>query len=254
MKKKFLAVVMAATMTLASAFTAFAAPADVDCTGWWAAHSEAIEVTTDGVKATFKSTTYADATLNWDSPIYVLYSADDAFAGGAGISDTAGYAEYFVMRSDLYGWSGAAIDASLATKNTNDAEYADLIVKEGVPADDAAWTAWLEANKAGVDVTVTAKLDGNNAVITIENNGVKSTATIPVDTSKKVYISLGGELCKLTNINVEPLTPAGNGAGDGDGDGNGGNVQTGDVATVLPVVLLAGAAVAVVVLKKRAIA
>lgn len=240
MKKKIFALALAAVMLVSGAMTAMAAT-EVDCSGWWIAHSEGYEVTAEGVTLEFKSTTYADATANWNTPIYVIYSADEAFAGGAAVSTAPGYAEYFVMRSDLYGWSGAAIDASLTGKNTNDAEYANLITKEGVPADDAAWATWLTANKAGVDCKVTAKLDGSNAVVTIENNGVKSTAKIPVDTSKKVYVSLGGELCKLTNIKTVEDAPA-----------NPDVPAKGDMSSVMTyVVLFFGAALVVVAARKR---
>ena len=207
MKKKLLAaVLLAATMILTNVSSVFAAET-VDCTGWWAAHSSSVEVTETGVKVTLHSVTYANAEKNWNSPIVVLYSADEAFAGGAGISDTAGYYEYYVVRSDAYGWTSA--NTTPASTNTND--HPEIFTER----DDAegAWDNFLANNKAGVDVTVTAKLDGSNALITVENNGVKSTSSIPVDTSKTVYISLGGELCTLTNITAVPLSNDNN-AGD----------------------------------------
>ena len=201
MKKKLLAaVLLTATMILTNVFSVFAAET-VDCTGWWAAHSSSIEVTEAGGKVTFPSVTYADAVNNWDSPIVVLYSADSTFAGGAGISDTAGYYEYYVVRSDSYGWTSA--NATPAGTNTNDTPsiFTEKSAAEG------ALDNFLANNKAGVDVTVTAKLEGSNAIITVENNGVKTTSSIGVDASKPLYISLGGEHCTLTNINVTSLAP-----------------------------------------------
>ena len=170
---------------------------EIDCTGWWAAHSSAKEVTADGFELTFKSKTYDTATANWNTPVYVVYTADEAFAGGAGIKNTAGYAEYFVMRSDNYGWAG---DFNTAGAADLEAKKGITVVSEGVPADDAAWATWLEGNKAGVDCKLSAKLDGENAVVTLENNGIKTTATIKVEAGKTIYVSVSGELCKITDL------------------------------------------------------
>ncbi len=179
----------------------------VEATGWWVAHSKAFEVTADGITVTFKSVTDEAAASNWNTPIYVAYGADEAFKGGAGIATTPGYTEAFVMRSDNYGWApanangvtgdvntGAALDNFTAAGFTTSAENA--------PADDAAWKTWLDANKAGVTVTLTAKIDGENVVVTFENNGLKSTTSIPVAmfAGKTPYVSVSGELCTLTEI------------------------------------------------------
>lgn len=200
MKKKFLAFGLAAAMVLGSAFSAVAE--DFDCTGWWAAHSAGVEITTEGVEIDFHSQTYDEAELNWNTPDYVVYAADSKFEGGAGISDTAGYTEYFVMRSDNYGWKGAA--------NTNNMETlvaAGVSVEStGVPANDAEWATWLATNKEGVDCKIKAtKTADDKVVVEFTNNGLTSTATITVDAEKTIYVSVTGELCNVTNLTAKAI-------------------------------------------------
>lgn len=200
MKKKFLAFGLTAAMVLGSAFSAVAE--DIDCTGWWAAHSAGVEITTEGVEIDFHSQTYDTAEVNWDTPDYVVYAADSEFEGGAGISDTAGYTEYFVMRSDNYGWKGAA--------NTHDMEAlaaAGVSVEStGVPANDTEWAAWLAANKEGVDCKIKAtKTADDKVVVEFTNNGLTSTATITVDAEKTIYLTVTGELCKVTNLTTKAI-------------------------------------------------
>lgn len=189
--KKIFAATLVGAMALGSALSVSAATLpDVTVDSFWGAHSQGVEVTSAGVTIKFKATSTGGAN-NWETPVYVLYTSADGKVGAAG---DAGYTEYWVQRSDNYGWIGAA--------NTEDVSK----LPEGYTytaanlAEDFDWAAWLNANKAGVDVTVTAKLDGDKAVASITNNGVTSQISAKVDTSQKVYIALTGEKCTMTNI------------------------------------------------------
>ncbi len=198
MKKGILAGILSAALVAGSAVTAFAGTvSDIDCTGWWVAHSEAAEIA-DGATVTynFKSTTYADATANWDGPIYVLYSADAAFAGGAGIKETAGYSEIFVCRGDLYGWTPSA--------NTNDGLGDGYSFVRDTEPD---WDAFLTTEKAGAEGTVTASRDGSTVTVVMDFAGAKSTFTYTA-ASGTVYLSLGGELCTLTDMSYTSTSAA----------------------------------------------
>ncbi len=264
MRKKLLTVALAATMAVASVFSAFAE--DVDCSGWWVAHSSGTEITTEGVEIDFHAQTYDSASSNWNSPLYVVYAADAKFAGGAGISDTAGYTEYFVMRSDNYGWKGDKNTASMDAL----VEAGVSVESTGVPADDAAWAEWLAANKAGVDCKIKAtKTADDKVVVEFTNNGLTSKATITVDAGKTIYVSVTGELCNVTNLTSKASagtttpdpTPAPSddkkdepttAAPAGSKDNNVKPSQTGDTTAVAVVVIVAlGAAVAVVASKKK---
>lgn len=244
MKKKFFALALAVVMLVSGAMTTMAATTELDCNGWWSGHTEGYEVTADGVTIEFTSTTYETAVNNWDGPLYVLFSADTNNTLGNKVTDLAGYVEYFVARGDAYAWSGAGIaNADLVGKNTNDAVYADYYTKDETNAD---WDNFLANAKAGAKGTITAKLEGSNAVVTMDFNTVKTTATIPVDTTKTVYICLTGENTKLTGITEVVAEP------DTTTPSTEGTTETpvapekGDFASVGTMVVLAGAALIVV--------
>ena len=268
MKKKLLTLAMAAIMVVSSAVSAFAE--DIDCTGWWVAHSSGVEVTTDGVEVTFTNTTYDTATANWNGPIWVLYSADEDFTGNGTCNTAAGYLEYWVMRGDNYGWGN---NAYYGTEQETDANTGAYIINTNTPNDladagitwtpttnEVDWTAFLTSIKAGAECKATAKLVGNNAVVTFSVAGVDTKIELPVDTSKKVYLSIGGELTKITNITSKSMasstdaTTAGSDATDATTAGSTTTTtpDTGDSTMVFALVAVAVAA-AVVVLKKRTV-
>jgi len=278
MKKKLLTLAMAAVMTVSSAFAAFAE--DVDCTGWWVAHSAGVEVTTDGVEVTFTNTTYESATANWNGPIWVLYSADEAFAGSGTCNTAAGYNEYWVMRGDNYGWGNNAYYNTQQETDPNTGAYVintntpNALADAGITwtADaDATWDNFVTDLKSGIECKATAKLVGNTAEVTFSVAGVDTKIVLPVDTSKKTYLSIGGELTKITNLTSKSMAPAGGGddattAGNANDATTAGNANdattagttgtatpnTGD-ATMVGLLLAVAAVSAVVVLKKRTV-
>ena len=204
--KKFIAILLAVSMIMAFALTASAAEttlADLDCSGWWTAHSEGVEVTEEGVTITYTSTTYENAAdndgvmQNWFGPLWVLYTNDEAKIGVLG---EGAYAEYWVHRVDNYGWIGAlnrwSPEADLAAAG---------ITITAVDSRTDGWANFAADLKAGITCTLTAKIDGSNAIVTYDANGIYTTITLPVDTSKPIYLSLTGEQAKMTNIKV--VTP-----------------------------------------------
>ncbi len=191
--KKALAGVLTGTLLIGtlSTVSASSAVSDVDASGWWVNHSEGIALA-DGTKTTitFTGTTYADYYDNWDTPIYVVYSADEAFAGGEGISDTAGYTEYYVMRADVYGWGD---NGNYTTVNT--------------PED---WSVWVEESQKGTTGTITAVRNGNYVLIDYvygdinsENSYAESITSIYIGDTDNAYLSLTGEYCTVTDIAYE---------------------------------------------------
>lgn len=200
---------------------------EIDCTGWWTAHTTGVEITKEGVSLTFKNTTYDTATSNWNGPIYVLYTGNEPIVNGDG------YTEYAVMRGDLYGWT--------PTCNTNETDKwtaeGHTFTANGAEMTEADWANYLSNLKAGQECKVTAKLVNGGVQVKMTVGKAVSTATYKVDTTKPVYLSLGGELTKLTNIQATSM---------------GGASNTADTAPVIPVVIVGCvAAAAVLVAKKR---
>lgn len=204
--KKLLAILLAVAMLLGVALVASAAEtsiADLDCSGWWTTHSDGIEVTEEGVTVTFTATTYESATDNWQSAIIVVYSGDEGKVNGSG------YSEYWVHRIDQYGWcvAGQYYNVDLNRWSGEDALAAYGITATSVDSRTDGWANFLTDLKAGVECTLTAKLEGANCVMTLDANGIYSTMILPVDTSKTTYISLSGQDAVLSNIKVTTPDP-----------------------------------------------
>ena len=215
MNKKIFAGVLASALAVTCAANVSALQTELDCSGWWTAHTDGVEITADGVEVTFTSTTYADAANNWNAPIYVVYSGDEAKVNGAG------YAEYYVCRADMYGW----VAPDLGDYNTNGDLPAGWSWERTAEPD---WDNWLANCQAGVSGTVKATKGNGNVTVVFTVNGATSTTVIPVD-SDTVYVSLSGELCKLSNIKLVDNTPAAPSGGDNEGtSGNEGNGGAGD--------------------------
>ncbi|MDR1023251.1 MAG: hypothetical protein LBL94_08290 [Prevotellaceae bacterium] len=69
---------------------------ETDCsTGWWTAFSDFMSVPGDGVFR-YKFRNYTAGTNNWENWVLVVTNGKDR--------DEAGYAEYFVLRADAFGW------------------------------------------------------------------------------------------------------------------------------------------------------
>lgn len=172
--RKLLAVLLALTMVLSIPLTVSAEDWELDCTGWWTNHSAPVEITETVQTWTFKNTTYAEATSNFNTPLVVVYSGDYVGAGN--------YLEEGVIRSDAYGWATTGTLTAYSHAYTAD------------------WTAWLEANKAGADCKVTAQLVGDSIIVGISNYDMTSIYILDNDAPEgsPVHLSMTGELCKLT--------------------------------------------------------
>lgn len=208
MRKKFLAALLATSLVLTVApvmpmGTGIAAAeetaegAELDCEGWWTAHTEGIEVTESGVAVSFKNTTYADASDVWNIPVVVAYTGDEAKVNGAG------YDEYAVIRGDGYAWTIKGADANTGAGL---AAWSGLgyTFESTVPGD-----TWVQDNKAGTDCKVQAVISDGKVIIETTVGSVVSKTSFPAEAGKKVYISLSGEKCKLTNIKAADYTGTG---------------------------------------------
>lgn len=147
---------------------------ELDCEGWWTAHTSGIEVTADGVALTFKNNTYSAATDQWNIPVVVAYTGDEAKVNGAG------YDEYVVIRGDAYAWINKAGNANtvdgLATWNNLGYTF---------QSNAGTFDTWLADNKAGTNCKVQAvKKDGKVIIETTVSN-VTSYTAFPVEDGKK---------------------------------------------------------------------
>ena len=136
----------------------------------------------------------------------------------------AGYDEYVVIRGDGYAWTTKGTDANTGAglEVWNGLGYA---FESAAPGD-----TWVQDNKAGTDCKVQAIISGGKVIIETTVGSVVSKTSFPVEAGKKVYISLTGEKCKLTNIKAADYTAIGDvtGAPSTPAPGDNNNTGTGD--------------------------
>ena len=137
----------------------------------------------DGMKICFHTMSLPTAHLVWHTAYIVLFHSPDRLPTGDE------YKEYALIRLDGENWE------------TNDLASNKTIVN--MSDDFMGWDAWKEENKKGFDCIVSFQRDGNKIVTTTENLGISlNVTTTIVDDNFDVYVSLTGDQCAITNINV----------------------------------------------------
>lgn len=160
---------------------------EIDCDDFRSAHTEGVSVDAYGVTITMDTQTYSDAEDTDCTPGYVLYHGDGQVYG-------EDYDELFVNRSDLRGWEPGDINAGNDTGSGNSKNYDTSLT-------DVDWDQFLADNMEGTEVTIYARMVGDNVVVEMQNAGAVSIATIAAG-DETVYLSLTGKQCTLTNIQV----------------------------------------------------
>ncbi len=119
---------------------------NTDCTtGWWTQFSDIKKVETGKTEyVTFRN--YTDGVNNWDNFVVILQNTPTGHS-----ADTAGYAEYAVVRADNYGW-GAGYD--------------------GIVTPECNWN-W---------DTFTSDMDGASVTVAVTNNGATADIVAYVTT------------------------------------------------------------------------
>lgn len=123
---------------------------------FWTDTSDGYEVK-DGATVTIKMNNYSDGRNNWDN--FVLGFSNTAVTTDklAGVADFPGYAEWFVLRADAYGWAP---------------EGAVFTPTYEAPAD---WITWLNLM---TDAEVTAVITRNGGEITVDYTFTGADGTV----------------------------------------------------------------------------
>ncbi len=165
------------------------------CDAFLSAQTSGQEVTESGTALTFRNTSDASAANNWETPVVIGYTGSEPIFNGAG------YKEYVVVRSDNWAWGPAGVgDKAAATWASSGYNMTSNV---GDPFD---WAAWLASNKSGTDCKVQAVKADGKVYIEFTNGSITSVTSFPVADGEKIYISLSGEKCKLTNIKPAAYT------------------------------------------------
>ena len=155
---------------------------NVQVDGWRADSTKGIPVK-DGMTISFHSKSLPTARLIWHCPFVVLFYSDNQLVTGNN------YSEYGLIRLDGENWESKTFDGiKLMINKTEKFE---------------GWNEWKEANKKGLDCTVSFKRDGRQITVLTENCGIEIKAVIKVwDDVPEVYAALTGDQCAITNIRI----------------------------------------------------
>jgi hypothetical protein len=156
---------------------------NVQVDGYRTASTLGIPVT-DGMKISFHTMSLPTARLIWHTAYVVLFWSADKKPDGKFNH------EYALIRLDGEHWEAQNVAVNKMIVNMQDGFD--------------GWDAWKEANKKGIDVTVTFKIEENRVTTFTENQGIaiKNITTI-TDDKNEIYVSLTGDQCAITNIRIE---------------------------------------------------
>ena len=166
---------------------------------WWVNHMAGIAIANGGTEISFKSTTHQDAVddkgneVNYFVPLYVAYTANEPKVNGEG------YVEYFVGRSDAWGWH---IVNNVEINPATGLGVSDGYTWEAAASEnDPEWANWPKDCKAGITGTLTATQFNGNVTVEFDVNGAHTKVGFPTD-AETVYISLFGQQCNIEEVKV----------------------------------------------------
>lgn len=164
--------------------------------GFWTDTTDGFEVK-KGSTVTLKLNNYSDGLANYHNFVLALTNTEVKTDALANAGNYSGYAEYLVLRPDIWGWTPAA-------NPCEDVTY------EHTWGDD--WAAWLNLMKiAKVDVTVSRSdseitinytFTGADGTVMTEKATVP-TAKIGIAADSPVYVHLAGEGAYIELLSVE---------------------------------------------------
>lgn len=154
--------------------------------GFWTASTNSVEIA-DGESKTIVFNNYSDGAANWDN--YLVAFANTAITSDKlpSADNYEGYAEYAVVRADLFGWGDASYAAAFEGSWGDDwATFANMMTAAKVT---------LTISRSGSDVTIDAVINGADGVEYTSKSVITSTLTSDAPchfflVGEKVYIEV----------------------------------------------------------------
>lgn len=175
-----------------------AIPETVDGSGkdYAAGKSNAYQITKEGIRLECISVMDSDATENYNTANFEIWR------GYYDNEGNEGYLKEFLFAGRSDG-AGRADEGGIVKWSPNENGYTFKADFGGVN-----WDEWRAANKAGMPVTVDAKLVGTSVVATITNGVIKSNIKVPLkNATDPVYIFLATDHCTLKDVVAKSLAP-----------------------------------------------
>jgi hypothetical protein len=146
------------------------------------AYSEAL-VINDGMNVVFHTMSLPSANLVWHCPYAVLFSSDD------GTVDGPNYREYALLK--------------LNGENECETVYAENTMVKKVTDEFVDWDTWKEKNKIGLECRISFKKKNIHVEMAVEDAGILIRNTTKIkDKPEKVYFTLTGDQCAITDIRI----------------------------------------------------
>lgn len=163
--------------------------------GWWQEFTNGYELK-EGESKTVKLKNYSSGAENWHNYVIAFTNTQTASDKVPSADNYEGYAEYAVVRADLYGWGDASYAATFDSKWTNGEAWSD-------------WNAWKDAMR-DVDVTMVITRNGSDIVIEstfVDRKGNEFTSTATVTSTLTAdapcYFFFTGEQAFIELMSVE---------------------------------------------------
>lgn len=163
--------------------------------GWWSEFTNGVELK-EGESKTVKLNNYSSGVENWHNYVVVFANTQTTSDKVPSADNYEGYAEYAVVRADLYGWGDASYAGTFDSKWTDGNAWSD-------------WNAWKDAMR-DVDVTMVITRNGSDIVIDStfvdrKGNEFTSTATITstLTADAPCYFFFTGEQAFIELMSVE---------------------------------------------------
>lgn len=154
--------------------------------GWWSAHSNAVELK-EGASKTIVFNNYSDGVNNWDNYIIGFVNTETKNTLTPSADNYAGYAEYAIVRADLYGWGDSAYAGTFTCSwGDNWAGFLSMMTNAKVT---------LTITRNGSVITMDAVILGADGAEYTSKSEITSTLTADAPcyffvTGEKVYIEI----------------------------------------------------------------
>ncbi len=157
--------------------------------GWWTDNTGAYELA-EGGSLTLKLNNYSNGEGNWKNFVLCLTNTAVTTDVLANADNYEGYAEYFVVRPDAWGWGDAAYAGTFTPSWTDWAEWLNLMK-------DAEVTVVM--SRSGDTVTIDFTFVGADGTTMTEQAVIVSTLTADAP----AYVFVGGEGAYIELLSVE---------------------------------------------------
>lgn len=163
--------------------------------GWWSEFTNGVELK-EGESKTVKLKNYSSGVENWHNYVVAFTNTQTTADKVPSADNYEGYAEYAVVRADLYGWGDASYAAVFDSKWVDGNAWGD-------------WVAWKDAMR-DVDVTMVITRNGSDIVIDstfVDRKGNEFTSTATVTSTLTAdapcYFFITGEQAFIELMSVE---------------------------------------------------